>query len=54
VFLDEVILDDKGGRMFVCSDSDYCEDRQAQGHRGKLADFPGIEKQNSSLKGEGA
>lgn len=54
VFLDEVILDDKGGRMFVCSDSDYCEDRQAQGHRGKLSDFPGIEKQNSSLKGEGA
>lgn len=28
-FLDEVILDDKGSRMFVCSDSDYCEERQA-------------------------
>ena len=25
VYLDEVILDDKGGRMFVCSDTDYCE-----------------------------
>jgi alpha-D-ribose 1-methylphosphonate 5-phosphate C-P lyase len=34
-FLDEVILDDQGNRMFVCSDSDYCNDRQAQGHRGE-------------------
>ena len=23
-FLDEIIVDDKGGRMFVCSDTDYC------------------------------
>jgi alpha-D-ribose 1-methylphosphonate 5-phosphate C-P lyase len=23
-FLDEVIVDDKGGRIFVCSDTDYC------------------------------
>ncbi|WP_035871459.1 alpha-D-ribose 1-methylphosphonate 5-phosphate C-P-lyase PhnJ [Cucumibacter marinus] len=34
VYFDEVILDDKGGRMFVCSDSDYCEARQAEGHFG--------------------
>ena len=27
-FLDEVVTDDKGGRLFVCSDSDYCEDRR--------------------------
>jgi alpha-D-ribose 1-methylphosphonate 5-phosphate C-P lyase len=27
-FLDEVILDDAGGRMHVCSDSDYCQTRQ--------------------------
>jgi alpha-D-ribose 1-methylphosphonate 5-phosphate C-P lyase len=27
-FLDEIITDDKGGRMFVCSDSDYCDGRQ--------------------------
>jgi len=26
-FLDEVIIDDKGGRMFVCSDTDYCGER---------------------------
>lgn len=28
-FLDEVITDDRGGRMFVCSDTDYCETRRA-------------------------
>ncbi len=28
-FLDEVVTDDRGGRMFVCSDSDYCESRRA-------------------------
>ena len=28
-FLDEVIMDDKGGRMFVCSDTDYCAKRRA-------------------------
>ena len=29
VYLDEVILDDRGGRMFVCSDTDHCETHQA-------------------------
>jgi alpha-D-ribose 1-methylphosphonate 5-phosphate C-P lyase len=33
-FLDEVILDDAGGRMMVCSDTDYCEGRRARGYRG--------------------
>jgi alpha-D-ribose 1-methylphosphonate 5-phosphate C-P lyase len=28
VFLDEIIVDDKGGRMFVCSDTDYCARRR--------------------------
>lgn len=28
-YLDEVIVDDAGGRMFVCSDTDYCNRRQA-------------------------
>ncbi|MEO1066788.1 MAG: alpha-D-ribose 1-methylphosphonate 5-phosphate C-P-lyase PhnJ [Pseudomonadota bacterium] len=37
VYLDEVILDDRGGRMFVCSDTDYCAKRRAAGHRGRLA-----------------
>jgi alpha-D-ribose 1-methylphosphonate 5-phosphate C-P lyase len=31
-FLDEVIVDDQGGRMHVCSDTDYCAERRAQGH----------------------
>jgi alpha-D-ribose 1-methylphosphonate 5-phosphate C-P lyase len=29
VYLDEVILDDRGGRMFVCSDTDHCESQRA-------------------------
>jgi alpha-D-ribose 1-methylphosphonate 5-phosphate C-P lyase len=29
-FLDEVITDDQGGRIFVCSDSDYCETQQSK------------------------
>ncbi|MET3899120.1 alpha-D-ribose 1-methylphosphonate 5-phosphate C-P lyase [Devosia sp. UYZn731] len=37
VYLDEVILDDHGGHMFVCSDTDNCEDRRAAGHRGALS-----------------
>jgi alpha-D-ribose 1-methylphosphonate 5-phosphate C-P lyase len=26
-YLDEVVTDDAGGRMFVCSDTDYCNTR---------------------------
>src|SRR5262245_40344378 len=37
VYLDEVVLDDRGGRMFVCSDTDNCESRRAEGHRGEMA-----------------
>lgn len=37
-FLDEVILDDKGTRMYVCSDSDYCRKRRKSGHAGPLRD----------------
>ncbi|ONG57262.1 carbon-phosphorus lyase [Pseudoroseomonas deserti] len=37
-YLDEVVTDDRGGRMFVCSDTDYCEDRQStQAARGEQA-----------------
>jgi alpha-D-ribose 1-methylphosphonate 5-phosphate C-P lyase len=28
-YLDEVVTDDAGGRMFVCSDTDFCEGRRA-------------------------
>jgi len=27
-FLDEVVADDRGGRIFLCSDSDYCRGRR--------------------------
>jgi alpha-D-ribose 1-methylphosphonate 5-phosphate C-P lyase len=33
-YLDEVIMDDSGSRMFVCSDTDYCKSRRAAGHVG--------------------
>ena len=31
-FLDEMVMDNHGTRMFVCSDTDYCTNRQAGGH----------------------
>ncbi|OZI26552.1 carbon-phosphorus lyase [Bordetella genomosp. 9] len=37
-YLDEIILDDKGSRQFVCSDTEYCADRQSAGHRGHAAE----------------
>jgi alpha-D-ribose 1-methylphosphonate 5-phosphate C-P lyase len=33
-FLDEIVVDDKGGRMFVCSDTDFCRERQGRGEDG--------------------
>ncbi len=36
-YLDEVITDDQGGRMFVCSDTDFCRTRAGAGHLGALA-----------------
>jgi alpha-D-ribose 1-methylphosphonate 5-phosphate C-P lyase len=33
-FLDEVIMDDRGGRMFVCSDTDFCEAHRGTGKEG--------------------
>lgn len=35
-YLDEIILDDKGNRMYVCSDSDYCTKRRNEGHIGPM------------------
>jgi len=29
-FLDEIVTDDRGGRMFVCSDTDHCESRRSR------------------------
>jgi alpha-D-ribose 1-methylphosphonate 5-phosphate C-P lyase len=32
-FLDEIIIDDQGARDYLCSDTDYCRDRQATSNR---------------------
>ena len=45
-YLDEIVTDDKGGRMFVCSDTDYCETRQ----RGR----PSRQRERRAAQGEGA
>ena len=37
-YLDEVIIDDAGGRMFVCSDTDFCQRRREAGHVGRLGE----------------
>jgi alpha-D-ribose 1-methylphosphonate 5-phosphate C-P lyase len=34
VYLDEIILDNSGERLFACSDTDFCSNRRAQGHVG--------------------
>ena len=38
VYLDEVVMDDRGSRMFVCSDTDFCAGRLAKGHIGRQGD----------------
>ncbi len=35
-YLDEVIVDDAGGRMFVCSDTAHCRARREAGHQGPM------------------
>ena len=34
-FLDEIIVDDQGGRQFVCSDTDHCTKRRAAQREGE-------------------
>lgn len=36
-YLDEVITDDLGGRMFICSDTDFCEGRRVDQHPVEVA-----------------
>ena len=36
-YLDEVVTDNQGGRLFVCSDTDHCAERRAAGHIGTEA-----------------
>jgi alpha-D-ribose 1-methylphosphonate 5-phosphate C-P lyase len=30
-YLDEMVIDDRGGRRFICSDTDYCDSRLQAG-----------------------
>ena len=46
VYLDEVLTDDKGGRMFVCSDTDNCATRVEDGSESHGTNV------SSSLRGE--
>ncbi|MGD8389298.1 MAG: alpha-D-ribose 1-methylphosphonate 5-phosphate C-P-lyase PhnJ [Desulfobacteraceae bacterium] len=54
-FLDEIIVDDQGRRLYVCSDTDYCRRRRDRGHQGPqekaperatTAGRPGMEKES--------
>lgn len=37
-YLDEVVTDDQGGRLFVCSDSFHCEQRRGESGKDALCD----------------
>ena len=61
-YLDEVVTDDAGGRMFVCSDTDYCGTRVADGLAGTglpetglpETGLPGTGVPGSGLRGDAA
>jgi alpha-D-ribose 1-methylphosphonate 5-phosphate C-P lyase len=46
VYMDEVITDDRGARMFVCSDTDHCETRRSEGRQGAGQPQHGVAKAN--------
>ena len=33
-YLDEIVTDNRDGRLFLCSDTDHCAERRATGHVG--------------------
>ena len=37
-YMDEIVLDNEGNKMYVCSDSFYCRERREAGHVGPMAD----------------
>jgi len=39
-FLDEIITDDRGTRLYACSDTDYCQQRRMEGQRGSSPGIP--------------
>jgi len=46
-YLDEIIVDDEGNRMFVCSDTDACRKRRAQASASQASRKPGVENPGS-------
>ncbi len=42
-YLDEIIKDDRGGRLFVCSDTDYCQKRRERAKQGTSSEVVDIE-----------
>jgi alpha-D-ribose 1-methylphosphonate 5-phosphate C-P lyase len=51
-YLDEMIVDDEGGRLFVCSDSDYCGERRASGHVGTQEAVPVVNALQPPVSGQ--
>lgn len=47
-YLDEVIVDDEGNRMFVCSDTDYCTERRNSGATSAAQDGSEDDEQGQS------
>jgi alpha-D-ribose 1-methylphosphonate 5-phosphate C-P lyase len=47
-YLDEVVLDDQGNKMFVCSDSHHCAGRRAAGHVGPMAGHALVQDQTEA------
>lgn len=47
-YLDEVVLDDQGNKMFVCSDSHHCAERRAAGHVGPMAGHALVQDQTEA------
>ncbi len=52
-YLDELIVDDEGGRMFMCSDTDYCAARRRDGHMG-AQDVQGVQGAQGNMDRESA
>jgi alpha-D-ribose 1-methylphosphonate 5-phosphate C-P lyase len=53
-YLDEMIVDDQGSRLFVCSDSDYCAERRDSGHVGSQQAVTLHDVLAAPLDGQGA
>jgi alpha-D-ribose 1-methylphosphonate 5-phosphate C-P lyase len=51
-FLDEIVTDDQGGRMFVCSDSDYCAARREAQNGAPQAATDGSMRENAREDGK--